>query len=169
MQTTEQFSQRLLELMRRQGMTQTELADKLETRQSTVSHWVQGISLPRQKTLREIAKILRTSVAYLNGADNEERPATPLQASPPDTHIKKTRDARPRSLEVAMAEWGPEHCARLMNGVLESMKGNPLHVRQYLEYLGRLAEYLIAQDPTLSAQAEWSAAGKEPPTEPAKI
>jgi transcriptional regulator with XRE-family HTH domain len=160
MQTTEHFSKILIELMRGQGMTQTELAQKLETRQSTVSHWVQGVSLPRQKTVREIAKILRTTVAYLNGAKSDEQPAppAPLTASQPATHTQTGRDARQRSIEELLAEHGSEHCALLMDGTLDSMKGNPLHVRLYLEYLGKLADYLISQDPALLAQAQWLAA-----------
>ena len=153
MQTPEHFSKILIELMRGQGMTQTELAQKLETRQSTVSHWVQGVSLPRQKTVREIAKILRTNVAYLNGAQNDEQPnpPAPLPASQPATHTH----TRHRSLKDALADYGPERCALIMNGTLESMKGNPLLVRKSLEFLDTVAEYLISKDPALLAQAEW--------------
>lgn len=50
--------------MREKGISQSELARLVKTRQSTVQGWLSG-SLPRQRTLVEIANAINVSEAWL--------------------------------------------------------------------------------------------------------
>ena len=47
------------------GITQAELASRLNVTQAAVSHWEQGISMPTPKQIPVIAKILKVTVSEL--------------------------------------------------------------------------------------------------------
>lgn len=77
MNNPENFFTRLSELMREQGLTQDDIARGLGTRQSTVSHWVQGVSRPRARTMKQLADFLHIPVPWLdNGVGPREAPLT---------------------------------------------------------------------------------------------
>ena len=59
------------------------------------------------------------------------------------------------TLEESLTTHGAEHGSQVMDGMLEDLKGKPLELKRQLSTLGRIADYLIAQDPLLSADAKW--------------
>ena len=64
---------RLNEVLEREGLTQAYIAWKLGVSPSNVSKWVSGSRTPNLKTALEIAKILNTTVDYLWGGGQEEQ------------------------------------------------------------------------------------------------
>lgn len=156
------FPERLNERLKEMSLRATDLHKTLGFAHSTISNWKKG-RVPHGSTLKTLAEKLGVAPEWLIGQTDDparHEPMLSAGADPPraSTHATKSRDAQTRSLEEALADYGPEHCALIMNGTLESMKGNPLHVRQSLEFLSRVADYLISQDPALLAQAQWLAA-----------
>ena len=49
------------------GMTQEELAKRLNVTQAAVSHWEQGVSFPNARLIVTLAEVLKTSVSELMG------------------------------------------------------------------------------------------------------
>ena len=66
------FCDRLRELRRKNGCTQSDLATSLGVSQSTVGNWEAGIRQPNFSTLKRLAKIFNVSVDYLLGRDDEK-------------------------------------------------------------------------------------------------
>lgn len=65
MVTLEQIQQRLAEVIRQSGLTQTELARRLKVTQSSIAHYKKGDKLPALDTLANLCKILDVSPAYI--------------------------------------------------------------------------------------------------------
>lgn len=63
--TLEQIQQRLAEVIRQSGLTQTELARRLKVTQSSIAHYKKGDKLPALDTLANLCKILDVSPAYI--------------------------------------------------------------------------------------------------------
>lgn len=55
----------LKKLRLRSGMTQQELAEKLHVTQEAVSQWEHGVSYPRSRKLKEIARLFECTVDEL--------------------------------------------------------------------------------------------------------
>ncbi len=68
-----EFSQRLKIALESAGMTQSELATRLEIKPQSVQKWCSGGGLPRAARLREIAKTLEASEAWLSAGHGEIR------------------------------------------------------------------------------------------------
>lgn len=66
------FCDRLRELRRKNGCTQSDLAKILGLSQSTIGNWEAGIRQPNFTTLKRLAKIFNVSVDYLLGRDDEK-------------------------------------------------------------------------------------------------
>ncbi len=62
---------RILELLSEQKMTQKELAQMAEITESAVSHYVKGDRVPRGVNLMKIARALGTTTDYLLGEDEK--------------------------------------------------------------------------------------------------
>ncbi|RJQ72262.1 XRE family transcriptional regulator [Pseudonocardiaceae bacterium YIM PH 21723] len=65
MQHAEDFGPWLSRQLRRNGMSQAELADKLGLTRAAVSAWVNGRAVPRDETQRQIASVLKTDPASI--------------------------------------------------------------------------------------------------------
>lgn len=61
-------------LRRKKGLTQEELAIRLNVVRQTVSKWEKGLSVPDADMLQKIADILEVSVTSLLGTPNESQP-----------------------------------------------------------------------------------------------
>lgn len=61
------FRIRLKKLRQEKNLTQKELADKLNEKQSTISHWEQGKQEPSMQQLYNMAKFFDVSIDYLFG------------------------------------------------------------------------------------------------------
>lgn len=65
------FKQRLKELRSEKGMTQTDVARRLNMSKMAVSHWEKGNSEPSIEQLKALAAMFDTSVDYLVGFKDE--------------------------------------------------------------------------------------------------
>lgn len=59
------FGERLLSLLQKQGMTQKQLAERLNTTEATLSRYVNGDREPKADMLANIATALNTTSDYL--------------------------------------------------------------------------------------------------------
>lgn len=64
------FSDRVFELMKKNGLNQKELAQKVGVTESAMSYYIKGERTPRSDVLKRIAITLSTSVDYLLGTNN---------------------------------------------------------------------------------------------------
>lgn len=65
------FGQRILILLKKQGTTQMELADRINTTEATLSRYVTGDREPKADMLANIATALHTTSDYLLGIEKE--------------------------------------------------------------------------------------------------
>lgn len=91
----EEFGNRLFEERKRKGLTQMQLAEKLNTAQSAISSWEKGTAFPNLEIAIEIASLLGVSLDYLCGLDLEKNRITgeqwlsymdDLLCAPPDIY-----------------------------------------------------------------------------------
>ena len=66
------FGQRLLTLLQKQGITQKELADRINTTEATLSRYVSGDREPKADMLANIATALHTTSDYLLGIESDD-------------------------------------------------------------------------------------------------
>ena len=66
------FGQRLLNLLQKQGITQKELADRINTTEATLSRYVSGDRVPKADMLANIATALHTTSDYLLGIESDD-------------------------------------------------------------------------------------------------
>lgn len=66
------LGENLKNIRKRKGMTQDELAERLNVVRQTVSKWENNLSVPDAQILQRIAEILDVSVSELLGAKMEE-------------------------------------------------------------------------------------------------
>ncbi len=61
----EQIKERLTEVIKKSGLTQTELAVKINVGQSSIAHYIKGDILPSLETLANLCKVLNVSPEYI--------------------------------------------------------------------------------------------------------
>ena len=66
------FGQRLLSILQKQGITQRELADRINTTEATLSRYVSGEREPKADMLANIATALNTTSDYLLGIEQKD-------------------------------------------------------------------------------------------------
>lgn len=66
------FGERLLNLLQKQGITQKQLADRLNTTEATLSRYVNGDREPKADMLANIATALNTTSDYLLGIEKDD-------------------------------------------------------------------------------------------------
>lgn len=66
----DQIRMRLQEAIRNSGMTQTELARKLNVYQSAVGQYLSGRAMPALDTFANLCKVLDVSADYLLGLED---------------------------------------------------------------------------------------------------
>ncbi len=67
-----EFGERLLLVLKEKGITQRELAEKININETALSRYVNGLRKPRMDILVNIARALNVSVEYLTGKDESE-------------------------------------------------------------------------------------------------
>lgn len=67
---SEQFGIILKDLLEKNNMKQCELSKKLNTTDTTISKYINGIQLPRFGMMNDIAELFNVSIDYLLGADD---------------------------------------------------------------------------------------------------
>ena len=65
------FAEKLLQLRKREGYTQEELADRLEVSRQAISRWEMGTAVPDSSNLLQISKLFKVSADYLLNDDYE--------------------------------------------------------------------------------------------------
>lgn len=63
----EDWRKRLSELAEGANLNGKQLADKMKVSRATAYHWLAGTRIPSRTNQPKLAKVLRTSVAGLNG------------------------------------------------------------------------------------------------------
>lgn len=63
--TLEKIRERLIESIRQSGMTQTEIAEKLNVSQSNIAHYIRGDIMPALDTFANLCDILDVDPAYI--------------------------------------------------------------------------------------------------------
>lgn len=66
------FGERLLLSLQRQGMTQKELAERLNTTEASLSRYVSGDRDPKAEMVANMATALHTTSDYLLGIEKED-------------------------------------------------------------------------------------------------
>ena len=70
------FSKNFQKFLERRGLTQTDIAEKMEVSNATISYWLSGTKTPRMDKLGRLAKILNTTIHALteeNGFEEYNR------------------------------------------------------------------------------------------------
>ena len=78
------FSEKLLDLRRREGLSQEQLADRLSVTRQSVSKWESSTAVPELSKLIALSELFSVSVDYLV-KDHLEEPEHPSEPSPPST------------------------------------------------------------------------------------
>lgn len=84
------FGEKLKQL-RRKKYSQEELADMLHVHNNTISRWENGTQIPRVSKVKELAKILGTTTAYLLGDTDNPLPTMQLEMPIEEKAIEHTR------------------------------------------------------------------------------
>lgn len=75
-------STRIVEGLRRKGMTQMELSKKAEIPKSSICNYIRGDFEPKQKRIHKLAEALDVSEAWLMGYDVPPERETPSREDP---------------------------------------------------------------------------------------
>ena len=67
------FNEKLLELRKKEGLSQEELADKVDVSRQTVSKWEAGQTTPEMEKLLELSKLFNISLDELTGNEVEKK------------------------------------------------------------------------------------------------
>lgn len=78
------FSDRIARLRKERGLNQKEFAQKLNVSVDSVRRWEQGKRSPDVEMLRNIARVLQTTVSYITGETDD---ASPIQTNQPVVNI----------------------------------------------------------------------------------
>jgi transcriptional regulator with XRE-family HTH domain len=83
------FPDRLEQIMKRRGITQSELAEAVDASQSAVSQWLSGRKAPSPEKLRVVARVLKVTPQWLEGQGVAPIPARDERtATPPTTALQ---------------------------------------------------------------------------------
>lgn len=63
--TLKQVGERIAEAIKNSGLTQTEIARRLNIKQSNISHYIKGDKLPALDTLANLCKLLDVDANYI--------------------------------------------------------------------------------------------------------
>ena len=66
-----EFSERLRTMMRQHGMSQRQLAERINVTEASMSRYVKGERMPRMNTVADMATALHTTSDFLLGRDTE--------------------------------------------------------------------------------------------------
>ena len=64
------FSERIAEAIKSSGLSQKEIAEKLNISESNITNWKKGENLPSVEVLFNLCKLLNESADYLLGLDD---------------------------------------------------------------------------------------------------
>lgn len=88
-----EFHERLLEVRKKAGMTQSDLAEKLDVSRQAVSRWEMGTAKPEFENLIAISKIFGVSIDYLLKGVEEHAAEAVNEESVPEEDTSSTNTA----------------------------------------------------------------------------
>lgn len=175
-----EFSERLLKLRSDAGMTQSELAQKLNISRPAIGSWESGRAKPRLDKLKQLADLFGTTVADLMGEDAAEAVGVtgrsawvPLVAT---THMGAPEDdgepdmqaevpasvaeAHPRAVAVhaqggCMDRRFPADCIVLVDATVEPKNGDAVMAR-FADGRTVIRTYLMGAGVLLLSPDSWS-------------
>lgn len=66
------IGQRIVELLEKRGMNQSDLARAINVKPQTIQQWISGETTPKEKNLRKTAKVLTATAEYLRYGSNKD-------------------------------------------------------------------------------------------------
>lgn len=95
-----EFSEKLMSLRRREGMSQEQLADRLGVTRQSVSKWESGTAMPELVKLIALSELFRVSVDYLvkDCLEEPEAPAEPGDWETASARLEQKVDDLTRSI-----------------------------------------------------------------------
>ena len=99
------LSEKILELRRKMGFSQEELAEKLNVSRQTISRWEVGSALPDSENLRQLSRIFGVTADYLLNDEYESDGDIPRVKTAEASLSEKTRTFR-KLLLIAGAAFG---------------------------------------------------------------
>ncbi|MGT2816076.1 helix-turn-helix domain-containing protein [Streptococcus intermedius] len=97
------FTERLKALRKEAGLTQKEIASKLNISQAAYAQWENGVKRPARENLTTLANILKTSTDYLLGNSDIKNPEDEL--SNVEILFRKTsKNMTPKQKEIFQKE-----------------------------------------------------------------
>lgn len=88
-----EFHERLLEVRKKAGMTQSDLAEKLDVSRQAVSRWEMGTAKPEFENLIAISNIFGVSIDYLLKGVDEHSPEAVNEEQVPEEDTNSTNTA----------------------------------------------------------------------------
>jgi len=95
------FAEKVLELRKKAGLSQEELAEKLEVSRQAISRWETGLAMPDASNLLQLSKLFKVSIDYLiqeEYSSDKELPTVKTQEASLNMGIKKA----PAMIESAL-------------------------------------------------------------------
>lgn len=139
------FAEKLLELRKKEGLSQEELAQELNVSRQAISRWEMGTAMPDAPNLLQISKLFQVSVDYLL---NDEFTTNEELVWIRRTDIEKTPKGQNRTrLIIAGSMMGVGLLGMLILGILGSVIGGTYieqtesYTRAYTDFLGFLMVY----------------------------
>ena len=96
------IAQNIANLRRESGMTQIELADKLNYSDKAISKWERGESVPDVTVLKAIADLFGVTVDYLISSEHAESARTKENADPEKALQRKRKHAMITSMSIIL-------------------------------------------------------------------
>ena len=93
-------------LRKSKGLSQQDLADKLNVVRQTISKWEQGLSVPDSDLLIAVSEALETPVSTLLGENVVESEADAVKALSEKLEIINLQFARKKALRRSALHWG---------------------------------------------------------------
>lgn len=97
-----ELTEKLISLRKENGLTQLELAEKMEVSRQTISRWESGEVIPTTDNLRRLSELYGVSVGYLLN-DSEPRSTAVAVAEKAEEQAEKYRGKKPTFIVVAIA------------------------------------------------------------------
>ncbi len=99
------LSENIKTIRKAKGLTQQELAVKLNVVRQTISKWEQGLSVPDSELLLALSEVLETPVSALLGEEIKEPEADDLKAISQKLEVINLQLSRRQQLRRKTAHW----------------------------------------------------------------
>lgn len=98
-----ELNEKLIQLRKKKGITQAELAEDMQVSRQAVSKWESGGSIPSIENLRSLSELYNVHVDYLLKEDGEKEEEEPVLQEPTDNPETSTNSKRNVGLKWCIA------------------------------------------------------------------